>query len=1333
MKIKNKQVFAGFFRINLMVFWLVACKVPAVANGAGTTVGLLWGDGHSKSAVEVVRTLAGAEEQSGNPGLQQVKFISFSTQDIRRGSLEGLDQCRLALIRTMSREDIAKLKPIFNRITARGGKVFSVDAAYVEECRATGILKDEKLQAYFHNGGMDNLKNMVCYAMAKGLGISCRYDAPAGVPMAGIFDCRTGRVLQRFEEYRQLLESDPARKGLTKKPWIGIVCQRNTVLAGQDKPLKAVAAALERGGFNPLPVFHYPSEKAIEAFFFGPAGRSRVKCVIALAVKMPAKPAEVAAVLKRLDVPVIDAITLVSQSPDEWKQSTVGLDVSERTWQIALPEMSGIGQPTVVAAKERQRDPATGKFYVEEVPIEERIQMLVRRAGAWIRLREKPDCEKRVAVIYYNYPPGKNNVGASYLNVLPDSLCQLGLGLKSGGYDLGEWNGGKERLFNDIHQYARNIGKWAPAEIDRLVKEGKPALLPMEKYRRWYAELPEKLRRSIEADWGPPEKCDIMTWRDAGGKMFMVLPSVQYGKILFTPQPTRGWDQDSQKIYHNVTLAPHHQYVAFYLWLKKEFQADAVVHVGTHGTHEWLPGKEAGLSAACPPEALLQELPNIYPYIVDNVGEGLQAKRRGMATIIDHMTPPFDKAGANRELKGLSALITDYDVALEKSPPLAALKLKEIQAGAQKMGLLTDLGLKKESLDRSDVQKLEHHLKNIAERQTPFGLHTFGRAPEEKRVRSTAEAILALEKGLSEKERQKKMDEMMERIRSSGKEEMASFLAALSGRFVMPAQGNDPVRNPDSLPTGKNFYSFDPVRIPPKVVYEMGAKLARELIEEYRGRHGQYPDKLTFNLWSTETIRNEGVMESQILHLMGIRPKWDATGKVFGLEAIARRELGRPRIDVTIIPSGLYRDLFSNLMELLDKGVSLAKAQNEKDNILRSNMEKTRKMLRERGVAAETAERLASVRLFTVPSGAYGPNVASVTSVSDTWEKEEQVAGVFMMRMSHLYGQGFWGDKGTAGSGDIRQVVFTNALAGTKIAVHGRSSNLYGTLDNDDVFQYLGGTAMAVRAVDGKTPEVYVTEMSNPAAPRQETVEQYMGREMRSRYLNPAWIKTMMREGYAGARFVNKVVENLWGWQVTVPEAVDGAKWNEMYETYVLDRNGLDIKQMFRDAKNMAAYQALVSRMLETVRKGYWKPDQAVVENLAREFADSVKEAGLACCDHTCNNPALAKFTVDTLAPVPGMRNLAQDFTRALEDIRRMPPPSPAVSSQTTGMKKQNGTPSATASGGVQKASGKKVEGYEMKDVTPASGGASAPIPYLFIVGFLILTGLLLAGFHRRN
>ena len=1168
---------------------------------------------------------------------------------------------------------------------------------------------------------------MILFVMNRDLSFDVKYKEPVQIPDFGIYLKGEKRIAETIEEY---LKRYHVRQN---RPWIGITFYKSIVDSGNTAHLDFLIDSLEEG-FNVLPVYGYPSEAAVERFFFDERGKSRVNAVVGMSLKMGLNPQIAIPLLSRLNVPVIDAITLYSQSKEEWEKSPVGLDIFERSFQIALPEMGGIIQPTVIASKEKAIDKETGIEYIEERPIPERIKRLVERVKAWVNLQEKANKDKRVAVIYYNYPPGKQNIGASYLNVLPESLWEILQRLGKEGYSISSQQSAvssqemsKERLFNDIHNYARNIGNWAGGEIDRLARSSKPILIPIETYKAWFEELPEGFKKAVIKNWGKPEENKIMTWTGGSGTKYIVIPAVRYGNILFTPQPSRGWEQDVKKLYHDVTLAPHHQYIAFYLWLKNEFQADAIAHIGTHGTHEWLSGKEVGFTNEDPPEALIQDLPNIYPYIVDDVGEGLQAKRRGMAVIIDHMTPPFDKAGMNKELKELAALVNDYNTAKDKSLSLAQSRLEEINSLAKKIGILTDLKLK-EIKTAEEIEELEHYIKDISEKQTPFGLHTFGKAPDEKYRRSTAEAVLSIEKNLTLEERQRRIADLEEKIVKGAQRELDSFIAALSGRYIPAGQGNDPIRNPNSLPTGKNFYSFDPTRIPSKSTYEMGVRLAKELIEGYKQRHGSYPDKLTFVLWAVETIRHEGVMESQIMHLMGIKPKWDERGRVIGVEAIPRNELGRPRIDVTMVPSGLYRDLFSNLMALLDKAVTLAKEQVEEDNLVRQNVLKTKKMLMEKGIDEEKAERLATVRIFTEPPGAYGTGLSNVIPLSNTWENEKQVIDVYFMRMSHMFGQGFWGNKvtseelGVKSDEDVSLTIFKNALSGTKIAVHSRSGNVYATLDNDDFFQYLGGTAMAIRGLDGKTPEVYITNMSNPKMPKQETLERVMGREMRSRYLNPEWIKAMMKEGYAGARFVDKVVEHLWGWQVTVPEAVDAAKWNEMYETYVLDRNGLNIKEMFRKSKNMWAYQSIVARMLETVRKDYWKADKKVVETLAKEYAESVKEVGLACCDHTCNNPQLTAFTASTLMSVPGLKSQVSGFIKALKAVQS---PESGVQSQKTESKAGNRQLAPDGRG-------KKVEGYEMQDVNASAGASSAPIPYLFIAGFLLFILLIMSGWRKK-
>jgi cobaltochelatase CobN len=1374
---KGQARFIRYLGCILLGWWFVFL---GTANAAQVQVSLVPGDTPTKIVVEAVKAI-----YQEYPNLKkQVEFHIYSNlgSNNRGKNLIPLSESNLIFIMLMGRNVVEAVRPELEKAIRKGGKVYCLyGGSYNAEYKKMGIGFDNKLVDYFIAGGLENIKNMILYALKKDFSFDVAANAAVKMPDLGIYDYHSKKVFTDFEEYKQAYSSYHAGA-----PWIGVIFYKFHLGTGQTQALDAICRSLEGAGFNVLPAFG-PLDAIIRRFFGqerdpvtghpgknGPLGydraRSRVRVVIALGMKVGINPATMVPLLSKLGVPVIDAISLNSQSKEAWEKSPVGLNIFERSFQVGNPEMAGIIQPTVVASKERRIDKESGFEYIEEQAIPERIKRLTERVQAWINLQNKPNKDKKIVLQYYNYPPGKNNIGATTLNVLPESLWEILLKLRAAGYDVGPGKAiSKEQLFQDIQNYGRNIGNWAPGEIARLVQGGEttifpskvqkkicrgPVLIPLEIYRKWFHQLPPKMQNDILKHWGPVEKSTIMMWQDARGKKYLVIPAVRYGNILLTVQPARGWGQDINKIYHDVSMPPHHQYVAFYLWLKNGFKADALVQIGTHGTHEWLSGKEVGFTKDDPPEALIQNLPNIYPYVVDDVGEGLQAKRRGLAVIIDYMTPPFDKAGLNKELRDLAALLVDYQVAKDKSPALAEGKLQAINELAKKQGLLTDLNLT-EIKTAAQVEEVQDYLSEIAEKQTPFGLHTFGKSPQEKYVKTTAEAILSIEKGLTAEARKTRLRDLEDRIRRSGPQELNGLIAALSGQYIPAGQGNDPIRNPNSLPTGKNFFAFDPTRIPSAGAYEMGVKLAQELIEGYKKRHGQYPDKLTFNLWATETIRHEGVMETQIMYLMGIKPKKDERGRVIGVEAIPRRELGRPRIDVTVIPSGLYRDLFPNLMQLLDKAVTLAKQQNEADNLLRANIERTKQILMKKGIAKDLAERLASVRLFTTPPGAYGPNLDTVISHSNTWDNEKQVADVYLMRMSHLYGQGFWGGKiqtnagKTANGEDISLTLFKSALSGTKIAVHSRSGNLVSTLDTDDFFQELGGVAMAIRTIDGKTPEVYVTNMANPKRPQQETIEKVMGTEMRSRYLNPKWIKAMMKEGYSGARFIDKVVEHLWGWQVTVPEAVDAAKWNEMFETYVEDKNGLNIKQMFKDARNTWAYQSLVARMLEAVRKGYWKPDQKVVETLAKEYGETTKEVGLACCDHTCNNPLLTDFTAAVMMSVPGLQNQVKEFKQALAAVKN---PQPAAKSSKSpaspdlnrpqAVNKAQASPDAKNPLAVSQAKdaksspdakAKKVEGYEMQETTKKAGFSAAPIPYLFMLGFLIFLVLISWGWRKHD
>jgi cobaltochelatase CobN len=1226
-------------------------------RAAQTRISLLIGDSQSAAAIGAITELR------RDPALSNITVRVYPRIELTDNDRRFVRESDIVVGFTRYGALLRALAPELRAASERGAWLAGVGTTTDQEYADLGFKRDAELAAYLDAGGQANLVQLVRAALAHRHRPGLKVLPPSPFPEFGFFDPASRRAFVQFDDFtktylatktnsanrsgRAQLAADltpsPRPSGVrgfepvktpasspqpsppsgeereksseapnaATRPWVGVYFSRDNATSGQTELLSALDAAMQARGFNVLFGFGYPSDVALPKLFLDANGHSRVETLVGLTLKIGNVPDKLAPLLTQLDVPVLNAIALNSQSRSEWEQSASGLEFIERSWQIGAAELAGAVAPTIVASKEKLVDVATGQTYVMTMPIAERVERLADRVQAFVRLRQESPTNKHVAVIYYNYPPGKASIGASYLNMLPQSLLQILNRLRADGYNTTGAPTNSDDLFTTIRTFGNNPlpGTNRLADLDQLARSGRVPLLPVSEYRQWFDQLPASLRMQVLSKWGEPEFSNVMVWRDADRNAFLVLPILRWGNVLFGAQPTRGWDQDIEAVYHDVKLPPHHQYLAFYLWLQRNFKADAMIHVGTHATHEWLPGKEVGFTAADTGEVIVGAVPQFYPFIVDDVGEGLQAKRRAMAAIITHLPPPLDRATLSPELRAINGIINDYHVAKEKGSLAGDELRRDLAQRCAKHGLLQDLSITNPPgvlLDEEQIEEIEHHLKKIGERMTPFGMHTFGVAPNETQRAATADAILSLEPNLSPEEYTKRKTDLMARIEASGRAELDALSAGLAGRYIPAGPGNDPIRNPEALPTGKNFYGFDPARLPSVATFTAGSRLAADLIESYRKRHdGQFPDRLVFNLWGTETSRHEGVMEAQILALMGVRPKWDARGRVQGVELTSRAELGRPRVDVTVIPSGLYRDLFPVLMQLIDQAVNLVKSDTSEDNPLLQNIAAARAELEAQGIAPADAERLASVRLFSVPSGVYGTGLEHAIQHPDTWNDKHDVPTVYFNRMSHLFGQGFWGTRARGdANGDLSPTVLKLALKGAKGVVHSRSSNVYGAVDSDDFYQYLGGTAMAVRTVNGKSADTLVADLSNPKAGETMTLERYMGREMRARYLNPKWIEAMLKEGYAGARMIRQVTDNLWGWQVTVPEAVGDAKWQEMFEVYVQDRNKLDIREKFKTAENLASYKMMVDRMLKVVEKGYWKPSPETLAELRKAQTD---------------------------------------------------------------------------------------------------------------------------------
>jgi len=1007
--------------------------------------------------------------------------------------------------------------------------------------------------------------------------------------------------------------------------------------------------------------------------------------------------------LEMLNVPVMRAIRLYYMAPAAWRNETShGISIMDLGFQVGLPEMDGIIDPIVIAGKNESDS--------EYQPIDEQINWISDRAIAWGNMSRTPNAEKRIAMIYYNHGGGKDDLGATYLNV-PLSLRNILVAMNESGYNVTVDVPDEETLTDLMIHQGTNIGTWAPGELERLVSSGTATLIPVEMYLGWFGELEAERQAEVVERWGEPPG-EIMVWtNETTGEQYFVIPKLSSGNVILTPQPIRGWLQNDAVLYHNKDIPPHHQYIAFYLWLGQEqesggFGADAILHFGKHGMQEWLPGKGSGLSSDdCWPAILIRDMPVIYPYIMNGIAEGMQAKRRGGATMITHLTPPIVAAGLYGNLTNLLGTVSLY------SDPTINSTVKQeckniIIAECRELHLDEDLGVDPDAIAGDDtafnlfVEELADYLYDIKTEFMPYGLHTFGEPPEgepkisliismlrdgykaevahiigygdypnplridkEKELDNcTAQLIAEVLSGTNITEAQEivlneSSDDLTTYLnRAAGFSgdlanctiEVSRTLKGFDGGYIPPSTADDPIRDPSALPTGRNFYSMNPRAIPTEEAWQTGHEMADALIERYRADHGgEYPKKLTVVLWAW-AMTDQGVVESEILHLVGAKPVRDGFGTVYDVQLIDESELGRPRIDVIVVPSGLHRDVFPEKLKLIDRAIRLAAEANDTiyDNYVKEHSEEIFEVLNTTGnYAEEDAAYLSASRIFLEAPGMYGPNLDSVVSASGTWNNSSVIGETFIARMHHIYGDEVWGIPGDE--------VFMLNLAQTDMIVHNTNSNLHGFIDNDDVFQYVGGLASAYRHITGgDSPCVYVTDNRDPdKTPAVSSLGEVIHRELRTRYLNPKWIEGMMGEGYAGAREMSGFIEHLWGWETTMPDLITDSTWQDVYDVCVVDECGLGIGE-FASEHNPYAYQSMTARMLETTRKESWNPSDEVVVRLVTEYIESIVETGhVACCHHICGNPLLDEYIHGLISTLG--TTIDQDVIDAYERIMR--------------------------------------------------------------------------------
>lgn len=917
-----------------------------------------------------------------------------------------------------------------------------------------------------------------------------------------------------------------------------------------------------------------------------------------------------------LDIPVIQTLRFREGEAADWPDAVSGVAARTTAVFLAGPEGWGVSDPTVISAT------TAG---VEDL-LPEQADALIGKLKHLVALRHTPNPDKKLGLMFWNYPAGEKNLGASNLNI-PRSIASIQATLTEQAYKVGEPVSETKVIENGQRLLGALYGS---VSFDALLAEDMAGLYPLIEYQRWLAGLPAKRRAELRQA-GPAARHHAV--REIDGRHYFVIPRWQLGNLLVMPQMPRSADPHGG--YHDTAAAPDHLYMAAYLYLRQQQAVHALIHLGTHGSQEWLPGKDRGLSAYDYPWLAVGDLPVLYPYIQDNVGEAIQAKRRGRAVTISHQTPPFAPAGLYDQLRDLHHLIHEYEQLDEGMVrERVAVQFREAAIAAN---LHADLGWSAEQAEADFpgfLQAVHDQLHELARVAMPLGLHTFGQPAsdghristivqqlgepfytaldveqEELFVADYAElqenpAYLAVQQmlepqaaaSLPEKvaafaERARELDQ---RLRDT--QENEALLAGLAGRFVAPGSGGDPIRNPD-VASGRNLYAFEADKIPARSAYESAATAWAQLVEAFRTENdGEWPQKLAFSLWSSEAIRHLGVTEAQVLHALGLRPVWDAGGRVTSLDVIPAAELGRPRSDVVVQVTGVYRDQFDHFMNLLDDALGRLAELDEPGNPIASNNHRIAAALQKQGLSDEEAAAGARLRIFSNAPGEYGTGVPHLALESTEWDDDSVLGEQFLASSRYAYGGGQWGQ--ASGQANL----LAEQLRGTQVAIMSRSSNLHGVLSTDHPFEFLGGLSAAIRHLDGKAPQLLISDLRSREV-KTTGLARFLADELRARYLNPQWIDAMQQEGYAGTLQVLNVTNNLFGWQAVDRSTVRDDQWQALFDTYVNDTRELGTREWF-EQHNPTAQAQILERMAEAIRKDYWDASEQTRRALAQRWQE---------------------------------------------------------------------------------------------------------------------------------
>ncbi len=1129
---------------------------------------------------------------------------------------------------------------------------------------------------YWLGGNADNLENFLLmlsdkYVYTDKQQNNLEYAEPIVYPDMGIWHPLASKMFEDVQEYldwfnnRQDIAND-LKDPLA--PCVGLVLQRTHLVTQDNAHYVAMVQELECMGARVIPVFAggLDFSKPVDAYFWNEnQNQAIVDVVVSLTgfalVGGPARQDHPKAIdsLKRLNRPYMVALPLVFQTTEEWEESDLGLHPVQVALQIAIPELDGAIEPIIASG----RDGATGR----SIALQDRVEAIARRAMKWGRLRKKPKLQKKVAITVFSFPPDKGNVGtAAYLDVF-GSIYEAMKGLRDNGYDIQDLPDSPQELMEAVIHDAQ--AQYASPELNIAHR------MSVEQYERL---TPYSVK--LEENWGSPPG-----HLNSDGKNLLIYGK-EFGNVFIGVQPTFGYEGDPMRLLFSRSASPHHGFAAYYTYLEQIWQADAVLHFGTHGSLEFMPGKQMGMSGDCYPDSLIGSIPNIYYYAANNPSEATIAKRRSYASTISYLTPPAENAGLYKGLKELGELIGSYQSLKDSGRGIQIVDTVMDQARIVNLDKdidFPDNSAKEMTQDERDtiIGLVYKKLMEIESRLLPCGLHIIGKPP-------TAEEAIATLVNISNLDREEEEIISLPRIiaNSIGRDideiyanndrgvledvqlfqditqatraavsalvhaqidadgrvsmvsklnffnigkkapwieslheygyknvdaevlkplfeylefcleqicadnELGGLLQALEGEYVLPGPGGDPIRNPNVLPTGKNIHALDPQSIPTMAAVKSAKIVVDRLIDRQKiDNGGNYPESIACVLWGTDNIKTYGESLAQIMWMIGVRPVPDALGRINKIELISLEELGRPRIDVVVNCSGVFRDLFINQMNLLDRGVKMAAEANEP-----IEMNFVRKHALEQAEEMGINVRQAATRIFSNASGSYSSNI-NLAVENSSWEEEKELQDMYLNRKSFAF------NSDNPGVMDESRGLFESSLKKADVTFQNLDSSEISLTDVSHYFDSDPTKIVSSLRDDGRKPTAYIADTTTANA-QVRTLSETVRLDARTKLLNPKWYEGMLSHGYEGVRELSKRLVNTMGWSATA-DAVDNWVYEDVNTTFI------DDPQMCKRLMDMNpnSFRKIVGTLLEVNGRGYWETSEENLDRL-RELYQEVED-----------------------------------------------------------------------------------------------------------------------------